>query len=147
MDIDRKGNHKYTSFDFLGYTFRPRHTKNKYGKFFTNFLPAIGEKAKKSIRKEVRSWKLQLKPDKDLWDIANMFNSKIQGWINYYTYFYKSEIYDVLRHINGCLVNWVRRKYKKRKAMRCAEYWLGTIARRDKNLFAHWKFGILPSAG
>ncbi|WP_249168622.1 group II intron maturase-specific domain-containing protein [Alkaliphilus sp. B6464] len=146
-DEDRKGNHEYTSFDFLGYTFRPRHAKNKYGKFFTNFLPAIGEKAKKSIRKEVRSWKLQLKPDKDLWDIANMFNSKIQGWINYYTHFYKSEIYDVLRYINGCLVNWVRRKYKKRGSRRRAEYWLGIIARRDKNLFAHWRFGILPSAG
>ena len=94
-----------------------------------------------------RSWKLQLKPDKDLWDIANMFNRKIQGWINYYTHFYKSEIYDVLRYINGCLVNWVRRKYKKRKARRRAEHWLGTIAKRDKNLFAHWKLGILPSAG
>ena len=146
-DEDRKGNHKHTSFDFLGYTFRPRQAKNKYGKFFTNFLPAIGDKAKKSIRKVVRGWKLQLKPDKDLWDIANMFNRKIQGWINYYTHFYKSEIYDVLRYINNCLVNWVRRKYKKRKARRRAEHWLGTIAKRDKKLFAHWKFGILPSAG
>lgn len=52
-DEDRKGNYKYTSFDFLGYTFRPRQAKNKYGKLFTNFLPAIGERAKKSIRKEV----------------------------------------------------------------------------------------------
>ena len=146
-DEDRKGIHEHTSFDFLGYTFRPRQAKNKYGKFFTNFLPAIGDKAKKSIRKEVRSWKLQLKPDKDLWDIANMFNRKIQGWINYYTHFYKSETYDVLRYINNCLVNWVRRKYKKRKVRRRAEHWLGTIAKRDKNLFAHWKFGILPSAG
>ena len=62
-DDDRIGNHEYTSFDFLGYTFRPRHAKNKCGKFFTNFLPAMGEKAKKSIRKVVRKWKLQLKPD------------------------------------------------------------------------------------
>lgn len=73
-DEDRKGNHEYMSFDFLGYTFRQRHAKNKYGKYFTNFLPAMGEKAKKSIRREVRGWKLQLKPDKDFWDIANMFN-------------------------------------------------------------------------
>ena len=146
-DEDRKGIHENTSFDFLGYTFRPRHAKNKHGKLFTNFLPAISEKAKKSIRKEVRSWKLQLRPDKDLWDIANMFNRQIQGWINYYTHFYKSEIYDVLRYINGCLVKWVRRKYKKRNSRQRAEYWLGVIARRDKNLFAHWKFGILPSAG
>ena len=69
------------------------------------------------------------------------------GWINYYTHFYKSEIYDVLRYINGCLVKWVRRKYKKRKARRKAEHWLGEIAKHDRNLFAHWKFGILPSVG
>lgn len=90
---------------------------------------------------------LQLKADKDLWDIANMFNKQIQGWINYYTHFYKSEIYDVLRYINGCLVKWVRRKFKKRKARRRAEHWLGDVVKRDRNLFAHWKFGILPSAG
>ncbi|MCT4593979.1 MAG: hypothetical protein N4A57_06900, partial [Anaeromicrobium sp.] len=36
------------------------------------------------MRKEVRRWRLQLKVDKDLLDIANMFNKKIQGWINYY---------------------------------------------------------------
>jgi len=27
-DDDRKGDYENTSFDFLGYTFRPRHTKN-----------------------------------------------------------------------------------------------------------------------
>ena len=89
----------------------------------------MSEKAKKSIRKTVRSWKLQLKPDKELRDLANMFNSQIQGWINYYTHFYKSEIYDVLRYINQRLVYWVRRKYKKRNARRRAEYWLGEIAK------------------
>lgn len=146
-DDDRKGNHEHTSFDFLGYTFRPRLAKNKYGKFFVSFLPAMGEKAKKAIRKEVRSWKLQFKTDKDLWDIANMFNNKIQGWINYYTHFYKSEIYDVLRYINSRLIYWVRRKYKKRNSRKRAEHWLGEIAARERNLFAHWKFGILPTAG
>lgn len=29
-DDDRKGNHPIISFDFLGYTFRPRHSKSKY---------------------------------------------------------------------------------------------------------------------
>lgn len=145
-DDDRKGNHVYTSFDFLGYTFRPRIAKNKYGKFFVSFLPAMGEKAKKAVRKEVRSWKIQFKTDKDLLHIANMFNSKIQGWINYYTHFYKSEIYGVLRYINSRLVYWVRRKYKKRNSRKRAEHWLGKIAKRERKLFAHWKFGILPSA-
>lgn len=54
-DEDRKEDYPTTSFDFLGYTFCPRGSKNKYGKFFLNFLPAISDKAKKAIRKEVRS--------------------------------------------------------------------------------------------
>lgn len=146
-DDDRKGNHEHTSFDFLGYTFRQRQAKNKYGRFFTSFLPAMAEKAKKSIRARIRSWKLQLKSDKNLNDIANMFNKQIQGWINYYTHFYKSEIYEVLRYINKCLIKWVRRKYRKRNSRRRAGYWLGEIAKRERKLFAHWRFGILPAAG
>ena len=145
-DDDRKGDYPVISFDFLGYTFKPRGAKNKFGKYFTSFLPAIAEKAKKAIRKEVRSMKLQLKVDKNLWDISNMFNKRIQGWINYYTHFYKSEMYAVLRYINDALVKWVRRKYKKRKHRQRAEHWLGSIAKRDRNLFAHWKMGILPTA-
>ena len=143
-DDNRKGNHENISFDFLGYTFRPRHAKNKYGKYFTSFLPAVSEKAKKAMRKTIRKWKMQLKPDKEINDLANMFNSQIQGWINYYTHFYKSEIYEILRYINQKLVYWVRRKYKKRNSRRRAENWLRVIASREKNLFAHWKFGILP---
>jgi len=145
-DDDRKESYPNISFDFLGYTFKPRSAKNKYGKYFTSFLPAIADKAKKSIRKVVRSWKLQLRVDKDLWDISNMFNKKIQGWINYYTHFYKSEMYAVLRYINGALIKWVRRKYKKRHHRQRAEHWLASIAKRDTKLFAHWKMGILPTA-
>ncbi|WP_390569947.1 group II intron maturase-specific domain-containing protein [Enterocloster clostridioformis] len=81
------------------------------------------------MRKEVRGWKPQLRPDKDLYDIANMFNRKIQGWINYYTHFYKSEIYDMLRYINGCLVKWMRRKYKKPALMVCRWQRFGYRAR------------------
>jgi len=143
-DDDRKGDYENTSFDFLGYTFRPRGAKNKNGKYFTSFLPAISEKGKKAIRKKVRSWKLQLKPYYELQDIANIFNSQIQGWINYYTYFYKSEMYEVLHYVNMCIVKWARRKYKKLKTTQKAVCWLRTIAERDTKLFAHWKFGILP---
>ena len=145
-DDDRIGNYENISFDFLGYTFKPRHAKNKYGKYFTSFLPAMSDKAQKAVRKEIRSWKLQLKPDKTLEDIANMFNSKIQGWINYYSHYYKSEVVYTLNYINRCLVKWVRRKYKKRNSRKRAVNWLREIAKRDTKLFAHWKFGILPTA-
>jgi len=145
-DEDRTDNYENTSFDFLGYTFKPRGAKNKHGKYFTNFLPAISDKAKKAIRKEIRTWKLQLKSDKTLEDIGNMFNSKIQGWINYYTHYYKSEINKEMGYINRCLVKWVRRKYKKKNSRKRAEEWLFSIAKRDTKLFAHWKFGVLYTA-
>lgn len=59
-DDDRKGSYENISFDFLGYTFKPRGAKNKYGKYFTSYLPGMSGKAQKAIRKEVRSWKLQI---------------------------------------------------------------------------------------
>lgn len=144
-DDDRKGNYENVSFDFLGYTFKTRGAKNKYGKMFRNFSPAISDKAQKEIIKEIRNWKLQLKSDKTIKDIANMFNPKIQGWINYYTHYYKSGINDVLRYINRCLIKWVRRKYKKLNSRKRAVSWLMEIAKREPNLFAHWKFGIMPT--
>jgi hypothetical protein len=37
----RKGRHIVEKFDFLGYEFRPRKSKNRNGKVFTNFSPAV----------------------------------------------------------------------------------------------------------
>jgi hypothetical protein len=107
----------------------------------------MSDKAVKCVKEDVRNWKLQLKVDKHLADLANMFNAKIQGWINYYGRFYKSELVQVLRYVNQCILKWVRRKYKKRKHKRRAEYWLGKVAQRDTTLFAHWRFGVLPTVG
>ena len=38
----RKGDHPEVSFDFLGYTFRPRAARDGKGGIFTSFLPAMG---------------------------------------------------------------------------------------------------------
>ena len=119
----------------------------KEGKLFVGFTPAVSEKAKTAMKQKIREWKIQLKADLSLKDIGNMINKVVQGWINYYTHYYKSEFYEVLRYINQCLIKWVRRSYKKKNTRSRAEHWLGAVARRDRNLFAHWKFGILPSVG
>lgn len=147
-DEDRRGNYPNTSFDFLGYTFRPRRSKNKYGKYFINFTPAVSNKAKKAMQQTIHDWRMHLKPDKSLEDLSNMFNPVIRGWVNYYGRFYKSEMYSVLRHMNQALVRWARRKYKKlSRHQRRANNWLGKIARREQKLFVHWQMGILPGAG
>src|SRR5262245_19959724 len=35
-DDDRRGTYLHERFDFLGYTFRPRRSKNRWGKYFVN---------------------------------------------------------------------------------------------------------------
>lgn len=112
-DEDRGGDYPEIKFDFLDYTFRPRRSKNRYGKFFINFTPGVSNKAAKAMRNEIRNWRIHLKPDKSIEDISRMFNPVIRGWINYYGRFYKSALYPVLRHMNRALIQWARRKYKR----------------------------------
>lgn len=142
-DDDRKGDFEIQKFNFLGYTFRPRRSKNKHGKFFINFTPALSNEARTKISKEIRSWRINLRSDKSLNDLAHMFNAVVQGWVNYYGKFYKSQLYPVLRNIEEDLVLWVSRKYKKFRYHRSqARKWLGQIRKREPNLFVHWRLGL-----
>jgi RNA-directed DNA polymerase len=147
-DDDRRKSHENEKFDFLGFTFRPRLSKNKWGKYFVNFTPAISQKAANSIRAKIRSWGIQNRSDKRIDDIARMFNPQVQGWINYYGAYYKSALYPILREIESDLVLWVRRKYKRMKRHHVrAIHWLGRISRREPNLFAHWRLGLNSPVG
>lgn len=147
-DDDRKGEHSEIKFDFLGYTFRPRRSKNRFGKHFINFTPAVSNKACKAMRQTIRGWRMHLKPDIGIDDLSRMFNASIRGWINYYGHFYKSQLYPVLRHMNEALIHWARRKYKKLERHKTrAIRWMGRLAKNLPKLFAHWQMGILPAAG
>ena len=148
QDDDRKGNHPVTSFDFLGYMFRPRRSKNRWGKYFINFSPAVSNAACKAMRQTIRGWRIHLKVDRDIEDLSRMFNPVVRGWINYYGRFYKSQLYGVLRHLDQSLIRWVRRKYKKlTHHKQRASSWLGRLARKRPELFVHWQMGILPTVG
>ena len=139
-DDDRRGTYPEQKFDFLGYTFRPRRSKNRYGKYFVNFTPAVSNKAAKSMRQTMRRWAFHNRSDKSLEDIAHMFNPVLRGWINYYGRFYKSALYPTLRHFDRTLARWATRKYKRlRRHNRRARHWLRRIARRQPELFAHWR--------
>ena len=144
-DADRRGDHEVTSFTFLGYTFRPRLARNRWGKHFVSFLPAVSKDAVKAMSREIRSWHIARRSDKSLTDLAQMFNSIVQGWINYYGRFYKSMLYPLLRRINEHLVRWACRKYKRlRRREKRARELLARAARRYPALFAHWRFGLKP---
>ena len=147
-DEDRKGEYPNEKFDFLGYTFRARRSKNRWGKYFINFSPAVSDKASKGMRDIMRSWGLQRRSDKTLQDISHMFNPIVRGWINYYGNYYKSALYPTFWMFNWVLVRWAMRKYKRlRGHQRRARHWLEGIAKREPQLFAHWQMGMQPTTG
>jgi RNA-directed DNA polymerase len=148
-DDDRPGNSESVRFDFLGYTFQPRRAKNRWGKYFVSFLPAISTKAAKAVRGTIREWRMaSTRNNQRLEELARLVNPVVRGWMSYYGRFYRSKCMQVLRHLNEVLAAWVRRKYRKfRCRERASMYWLGRIARRDRTLFAHWELGVMPEAG
>jgi len=146
-DAKRRGTHPAGRFDFLGYTFRPRLVRGPWS-LFEGFTPAISDAAAKAIRHTIRRWRLHLRSDRSLDDLARAVNPSVRGWIGYYGRFYRSELSKSLRRIDAYLVRWAMRKYRKlRHARRRAVAWLARVKRRVPTLFAHWAWSVQPSAG
>ena len=97
----------------------------------------------------MRDWRLHLRSDKSIDDLARMFDPVLRGWINYYGGYYRSALNPVFRHLNRTLTRWAMRKYKRlRGHQRNAEHWLGSVARREPELFAHWRLlDLRPAVG
>ena len=148
-DDDRPGKYPTEQFTFLGYTFRSRRAKNRWGQYFISFIPAVSNAAATRMRQKMRRWHLPRRSDKAIDDLARMWNPVLRGWIQFYGRFYKSALYSVFRHFNDLLVRWAMRKYKRlRRHRRRAIHWLGGLARRAPRLFAHWHLlGLTPAAG
>lgn len=54
-------------------------------------------------------------------------------------------MYPSLGQINVYLVRWAMGKYRRlRRRERRAWKWLASVARREPNLFAHWRLGVRP---
>jgi RNA-directed DNA polymerase len=138
----RRRTHPNEKFDFLGYTFQPRRSKNRKGKFFINFSPGVANKAAKTIRDTIRSWNLPRRSDKAIEDLSRMFNPIIRGWLQYYGRYYRSALYPAMRALDRDLALWAKRKYKKlRRHLRRATHWIARLSRRAPALFAHWQMG------
>lgn len=125
-DATRRGSHEHERFTFLGYTFRPRLARSKRGGQFVNFLPAIGDDERKRIGRVIRRWRLHRWSGSTLIDLAQAINAEVQGWINFYGRFYRSELVRLLRRPNEYLIRWARWKYKRCAATppRHADSWL-----------------------
>ena len=140
QDGTRRGSHEHTAFTFLGFTFRQRRARDKNGRKFNRFLPAISKNALNRINAEVRSWRLHTRTGHTFQELARRINPIVRGWMQYYGAFYRSALYPLLTRINAYLVRWIRKKYKRlqatKKALKC---WRGITARYPR-MFAHWRW-------
>lgn len=137
-----------TSFDFLGYTFRPRLSYSLRKKeFFVNFSPAISRMSIKRINQEIKRWKINLRGSQTLEEFSKMYNSVLRGWFDYYGRYCRSAVGVIFNLFNQKLVKWVMKKYKRlRQSKTQASKWLTKVARQNKTLFVHWQLGIYPAA-
>ena len=141
-DANRPGTYPVRSFDFLGFTFRPRLAKNRNGRRFVSFIPAVSKTAGIRMRRSVRRWRLHFRSDLDLEDIAKWVRPVLSGWVRYYGRFYPSKLRDELRTIDAFIVRWASRKYKRFRGHTKATWeWLSSLRRRNPTLFAHWTLG------
>ncbi len=149
-DSNRKGTYPNVTFDFLGYTFKPRQAQNSIRKeTFTNWLPAVSTKAMKSMNEKMHGWKVLQQTGNTIQEIALKINPVLRGWINYYGKFYKTKLKDFMHIVNVKLASWARRKYKHlRTSEMKAIRWLHGISLRRPGLFAHWSLlGSKPTVG
>ena len=145
-DDNRTGNHQEITFDFLGYTFRPRSAQTRTGERFLSFLPAVSRKASKVMHQTIRGWKLHRKTGEELVDIAKVVNPVVRGWMNYYGSFYKSAMHPILRKLNQTVIRWVAKKYKRVNGrQKQAQNWLAKMAQCEPRLFIHWQMGMIPT--
>lgn len=144
-DGERKGRYKNTSFDFLGYTFRRRISKNsKRNTLFVNFTPAVSKSSMKSMRQKIRKLRVRSRTELSIAQMADWLNPIINGWLRYYAHYCKSAMYGMCRYINTSLVRWAQRKYKAlRRHKSNAGQFLKELSESIPGLFAHWKAGMV----
>src|SRR5258708_31957828 len=123
--------------------------RSRHGNVFTGFGPAVSKDALKKISAEVRSWRLHTRTTLTEKDLARWINPVIQGWMNYYGEFYKTALYPLLRRINGYLMRWLRKKYRRLPTFQKAHAAWRRRTRQYPPLFAErpaWH-GVLQEGG
>lgn len=143
-DDSRKGKYSEIKFDFLGFTFRPRVVMRRdTQRVFVSFTPAVSRSSQKSMRAKTRKMRWRNRTELSLNEIAKSYNPVLQGWLNYYGRYRRSELHSVWRHFNKTLVAWAMKKYKGfGRSKTKAAIFLHGIARKNPNLFAHWRAGM-----
>lgn len=140
-DTHRKGDEDNIQFNFLGYSFQPRESKSQRG-IFISFDCAISKAKQVKILDAIRTLRLQRASNATIKEIAGVLNPKIQGWLNYFGKYRKSNMRVVFCCLNERLVHWVHNKY--RSLNWCQSYeWIRRQIKLTPTMFVHWKAGFI----
>jgi group II intron reverse transcriptase/maturase len=139
-DVNRRGDFPVYKFDFLGFEFRPRESKNRFtGKLFVAFTPAISPKAAKALRLEIRRWRLHLRTDLSFPALMDWIRPIVFGWCQYYGHFHQSALVPALRTLNHYLMRWAIRKFRSlRGSPERGWEWLMGIQSQHPDLLPIW---------
>jgi RNA-directed DNA polymerase len=138
----KEGKNIPVSFDFLGYTFKPRLCAKSNGEKFWGFRPAISKKSEKRIIAELRRLAIQKWVRYDIEELAEELSAKIRGWLNYYGKFRPSEMQRIFRLLNNRIAKWAKNKYKLHTYAK-SYGWLKRTMRNHPNTFVHWQYGFI----
>jgi RNA-directed DNA polymerase len=138
-DSRRRRTYEQISFTFLGYQFRPREAfDKKNGVVFTGFLPGVSPGKLTEMSRRIRSWRLHRRVNLTLDYLAEDINQVVRGWLAYFTRFYPTAVIPLCQRINGHLMRWARKKYKRLRSQKRARAWLKGVMERAPDMFAHW---------
>ena len=129
------------SFDFLGFTFKPRKCSRSDEQRFWGFRPSISMKSQKRIIGEIKLMAIQNWVSKDIHVLAHALAPKIRGWINYYGRFRLSELHPLFRALNKRIARWIRNKYRL-KTYGHSYAIMKRIIASFPNTFVHWEYGF-----
>jgi len=139
-DSNRRGIFRVTTFDFLGYTFRPRSARNHKGENYTNFGPSMSARAFMRIKDTIRTWGVVNWSGRTPNELAKMLNPAITGWLNYYGHFGRADgVYRLKRYLDQVLMRWARKKYKRlNRSYRKSSAFIEKLRAQSRHLFIHW---------
>lgn len=139
---NRRYKYKIVSFDFLGYTFKPRVKVRPDGMLFTGFDGGVSIKSEQAFCHKLRRSKFHTWSRRSIDEIAKYLNPIVAGWINHFGKMNAYLLSRAMSTLNNRLVKWVCKRYKRYgKSARKAARFLRKLAEERPKLFYHWRKG------
>ncbi len=145
QDYRREKKQYRKKFDFLGFSFQPRGVKStrQEGEMFLGYDCAISSSSRKKMAEEIKHTNFHRWSTATIEQIAEKFNPKLRGWLNYYGKYKRYEMNRVFRVFHFRLMKWVLNRYKSLKRSRVKGYqWIRKLRKEQPKIFYHWAAGF-----